>query len=490
MQVHFTRIILAFVCLCGLSSPGAFAAPHFATGIKVGEVTPTTAIVWTRLTKAANAVPADGPKLTVTYTDENGVTSEEFQGDRFTRKPTVIYPEGATVDTLAGAAPGTSGSARVRYTPKDTEAWKETAWMDVDPARDFTAHIPLSDLTPATEYRIVVESRGPDGTPGDSIDGRFETAPTVDDPYRVVFTVTTGQKYDDQDAPGGGFKIYDAMAKLKPCFFVHTGDILYYDQLAKNVDLARWHWSRMYSLPTNVAFHRIVDSYFMKDDHDTWQNDCWPTMGGPFMGDLTFVQGQAIFLEQVPMSEKTYRTFRWGKDLQIWLVEGRDFRSPNDAPDGPEKTIWGAEQIAWFKKTVGESDATFRVLISPTPLVGPDRGTKNDNHANAGFTHEGNDLRAFIAAQRNMIVICGDRHWQYVSADPTTGIREYSCGPASNEHAGGWKPEDTRPEHRYLRVTGGFLAVTVDRASGAPLMTLRHHGVDGDVLNEDWFQGK
>ena len=114
-------------------------------------------------------------------------------------------------------------------------------------------------------------------------------------------------------------------------------------------------------------------SYFIKDDHDTWKNDCWPSMQSVYLGDFTFDQGKAIFLEQVPMGAKTYRTVRWGKDLQIWMVEGRDFRSPNTDPDGPDKTIWGAEQKAWFKRTVEESDATFRVLISPTPVVGPDR---------------------------------------------------------------------------------------------------------------------
>jgi len=86
-------------------------------------------------------------------------------------------------------------------------------------------------------------------------------------------------------------------------------------------------------------FHRQIPGYFMKDDHDTWMDDSWPGMKSPFMGDFTFEQGQRVFLEQVPMGEKTYRTFRWGKDLQIWLVEGRDFRSPNDMPDGPGKTI-------------------------------------------------------------------------------------------------------------------------------------------------------
>ena len=165
-----------------------------------------------------------------------------------------------------------------------------------------------------------------------------------------------------------------------------------------------------------------------------------------FMGDFTFEQGQAIFLDQVPMrNKKTYRTVRWGKDLQIWLVEGRDYRAPNDIPDGPEKVIWGKEQMDWFKKTVQESDATFRVLISPTPVVGPDRTTKNDNHSNKTYTYHGSRLREFIASQKNMVTVCGDRHWQYVSVDEATGLREYSCGPASDEHAGGWSNDMRMP---------------------------------------------
>jgi alkaline phosphatase D len=319
------------------------------------------------------------------------------------------------------------------------------------------------------------------------VEGGFKTAPSPYESERVVFTVSTGQAYPDQDAVGGGFRIYDAMLKLDPSFFVHTGDILYYDRLAKALPLARWHWARMYSLPTNVEFHRQVASYFIKDDHDTWMNDCWPTQKTRFMGDFTFEQGLAVFREQVPMGDRTWRTFRWGRNLQIWLVEGRDYRSPNTMPDGPDKTIWGKEQKEWFRRTVNESDATFRMLISPTPIVGPDRKNKHDNHSNKDFEHEGDEIRQFISKQKNMYVICGDRHWQYVSVDKDTGVREYSCGPASDEHAGGWSNDRRYPEHRYLNVTGGFLSVTVDRLQGKPTVIFRHHGVDGDVLNEDRF---
>jgi alkaline phosphatase D len=223
----------------------------------------------------------------------------------------------------------------------------------------------------------------------------------------------------------------------------------------------------------------------MKDDHDTWLNDCWPTMPTAFMGEFTFRQGQAAFREQVPVGKSTYRTVRWGKELQIWMVEGRDFRSPLTMADGPEKTIWGKEQKQWFKETVRTSDATFRVLISPTPIVGPDRPTKKDNHANAGYSHEGKELREFLAEQK-MVVLCGDRHWQYQSVDPATGVREYSVGPGSDPHAGGWKQEDYFPGiHRFLRVSGGFLSVNVDRTQSVPTMSIRFHDTDGNIKYED-----
>ena len=157
-----------------------------------------------------------------------------------------------------------------------------------------------------------------------------------------------------------------------------------------------------------------MTSYFEKDDHDTWFNDSYRGIETSFMGEFTFDQGLEVFRQEMPIKDKTYRTFRWGKDLQIWLVEGRDYRSPNTMLDGPDKTIWGKVQLEWFKKTVKESDATFKLLISPTPLIGPDRSSKNDNHSNKGFFYEGEQIRKFISKQSNMYVICGDRHWQYI----------------------------------------------------------------------------
>ena len=97
-----------------------------------------------------------------------------------------------------------------------------------------------------------------------------------------------------------------------------------------------------------------------------------------------------MFREQLPVTDPadsgavTYRTHRLNKDLQIWLLEGRDYRSPNTMPDGPGKTVWGERQLAWLKNTLLASDATFKVIVTPTPLVGPDDARKKDNHTNIG----------------------------------------------------------------------------------------------------------
>jgi phosphodiesterase/alkaline phosphatase D-like protein len=79
----------------------------------------------------------------------------------------------------------------------------------------------------------------------------------------------------------------------------------------------------------------------------------------------THEQGIAMFLEQMPVVDPAtqpghYRTHRVSRDLQIWFVEGRDYRDPNDMPDGPQKSIWGAEQKAWLKQTLLDSDARSR----------------------------------------------------------------------------------------------------------------------------------
>ncbi len=440
---------------------------HFANGLKIGEVTSETAIVWTRLT----------------HSPERNIDGSPFPKNDDKKRRSRKYND---LNAMESAVPGAPGKIRLTYAPANEKAKiVTTPWISVTTDSNFAGQFELTGLTPATSYLVTAEGQRKENQTVSILEGSFTTAPAADTIAPVAFSVVTGQDYPRRDDPANGHQIYPRMTELGVDFFAHTGDIEYYDKgepYADNEELARFKWNRMYAMPFQRDFHNHTASYFIKDDHDTLKNDAWP---GQTYGDLTWEQGLALFPEQVPMGDKTYRTVRWGKDLQIWLVEGRDFRSPNNMPDGPDKTIWGEQQKQWFFDTVTASDATFRVLISPTPIVGPDRGNKNDNHANDGFTHEGDELRAFIASQKNMFIVCGDRHWQYVSVDPKTGVREYSCGPTTDKHASGFSEDQRSDMHQYLKIKGGFLRAEVSRVDGKPQIAFRHHSVTGEVYNED-----
>ena len=470
---HFPTRLAALSLIVALTLlPSPATAANLAMGFKVGEVTQDSAIVWARITANAER-------------NWDGVDVSGRAGER-----AVEYtPLEIGVDEIQGATPGAAGDVRFTWSVnQDFSDAHTSGWLAVDPDADFTRQFELTELAPDTQYHLKVEARPTESDePSATLTGSFGTPAEADKWQDVRFGVITGQAYRDLDDPRG-FKIYDAMREAGLDFLVPTGDTVYYDSerpRARTVELARHHWHRMYSLPKLVEFHRVVPGYWEKDDHDTLSNDSWSTLNPKWMLPMTWQDGLRIFREQVPMGESTYRTIRWGKGLQIWLVEGRDFRSPNNMPDGPGKTIWGREQMDWLKRGILASDAAFRVLISPTPIVGPDRERKNDNHANEGFAHEGNRFRNWTKEQglKNFFVCCGDRHWQYMSIDPTTGLREFSCGPASDEHAGGTPGHNPEIQPFHL-VKGGFLSVSVTREDDEPKAAFRFHGVDGAVAYE------
>ena len=171
-----------------------------------------------------------------------------------------------------------------------------------------------------------------------------------------------------------GFEAFEAVLRLDPHFFVANGDVVYYDSPTEkpelpsvNQEAMRAKWHRYFSMPRNQMLSCKVPVYYTKDDHDYRFNDADTTDVKYQMP--THAMGIDAFREAVPVvtsaqeASPTYRTYRAGKLLQIWLMEGRDYRSPNLMEDGPKKTLWGQEQKEWLKRTLLESDAVFKLLI-------------------------------------------------------------------------------------------------------------------------------
>ncbi|WP_436933533.1 alkaline phosphatase D family protein [Halovenus marina] len=433
-------------CTAALVDDETEATYGFNNGLKIGDVTDTSAIVWTRLSRD---------------------TDTPWWNRRIWFPPT-------------------DGTVQLGFWPEEDPTEQRQLEQRAESSNDGTVHFRLTDLEPATNYRVAIRAE-PDEADGElELDGRFRTAPdeTMADP--VNFAVVSCQAWRFQDTQEPGFETYKTLTEMDPSFFVHTGDMVYYDQgslRGRTIATARTHWHRLYSLDLLREFHRSASCYLLKDDHDITSNDCWP---GQSYGNLSFDDGVAIFNEQNPIGDSPYKTVRWGQDLQIWLLEMREFRSPNTIPDGPGKTILGNEQIRWLKETIDESDAAFRVVIAPSIFVGPDKPGKNDNYANEGFSYESQILREFLSS-RNVVVVGGDRHWQYVSVDAETGLWEFGSGALARGREGGWTPGDRRSEHRFLAVKPGFIWGTVDREDGEPILTIEHRSRFGRIRNTEQF---
>lgn len=451
--------------------------PQQATGMKIVEVDQTTARVWVRATRWQLPNLGDLPEVQFEQPDDNGKRNQD-----------PILPESG-VAGLRFAAPGVAAEVRVGVKwigglhSSGGPSFDYLPWQAVDASTDFSAVLKLENLRPGLPYQVRTEVRALSAgdAPISVLQGGFRTLPTLETEAEFRLAIATCQEFNDRDGPHG-FDAYRAMLKRQTNALVMAGDVVYYDALARSPELAHYHWQRTYALPTLLEFHRRVPTYFLKDDHDTYVNDSWPGSQYDWTGNFTFADGQRIFREQTGMPDPAYRTYQIGSDLQIWLMEGRDFRSPNDLPDGIDKSIWGAAQKQWLSETLANSTAKFRVIVSPTPLVGPDRENKGDNHANSAFATEGKEIRKLIATYPNTVVVCGDRHWQYHSIDPESGLHEFSVGPISDRHAGGWRTDDFRSDmHQFLRVAGGYLELELKGQSESRVLHLRHLDTMGQV---------
>lgn len=460
--------------------------PFFGNGLHNGWADATSVVLWTRLTRLPD-MRETGPRFLVPDPETHRALATVSDEAALLRAQ---VPAGAKLDDMAGACPGAPGQVRLTYFPAGKPDQRRVLpWAEADAARNFTRQWHLTNLRPGTRYTIRLEARADaHASVSDTLTGAFATPPAAGSASPVKFCVVSCHDYNRRDT-ALGHKIYAAMRGDAPDFYVHTGDIEYYDRpspYALTEALMRFKWDRLFALPLQRRFWNQTTTYFQKDDHDVLSNDAYP---GRTYGAVTYERGLELFdREQFPTRTPTYQTVRWGRDLQIWLLEGRNYRGRNTDPDGPAKTVLGPVQKRWLRESLAQSTATFKLIVTPTPILGPDRGNKNDNLANEGFVHEGDEIRALLNGQKNVYICNGDRHWQYVTHEPGTRLWEFGCGPGSDSHAGGWKESDVLPEHRFLRVKGGYLRGSVFRAAdGSPRLRFEHCDVDGRVVHREEF---
>ena len=124
--------------------PGKYSNPapgnlFFTTGCKTAEVTPTSAILWTRLCGQEKPNPV-----------------KHQRRERVFRHP-VDFDENRPVAEMDGAVQGAPGQVRATLTRGAKRI--RSAWYEAGAEQDFTVRVPFDTLKPNTEYQVLWEAR-------------------------------------------------------------------------------------------------------------------------------------------------------------------------------------------------------------------------------------------------------------------------------------------------------------------------------------------
>jgi len=430
---------LAIALLFGLSS--AASAGTFSLGVAAGEVTSSSAILWG-------------------HADQPGRVRLELATNR-------------------------------RFRDRRTVALRATE------TNDGTVQRRVRGLRPRTRHWFRFR-RGHAG----SERGTFVTAPRPRANATVRFAWTGDT--DLNPAPGqsapfwndGG--VFRRMRAEQNDFNVHLGDTIYSDSEIPGLGAPaltvaeKWAKYRVnLENPLLRALRRSAGLYSHWDDHE-FLADFSPAEDGPMPGRVLYRRGVRAFRDYAPVRytarDGLYRSFRWGKNLALFLLDERSFRSakansghacdnpktgrPDLAPTlpqaarglidavlpatglsapvsqgcldtirSPERRFLGERQLRRFIKAVRRSSARFKVVLNELPIqqlyaLPYDRWE--------GYDHERQRvLRALSGNVPNVVFLTTDVHSTLVgdarfrTLEPggpePSAILEVSVGPAATE---------------------------------------------------------
>ncbi len=380
--------------------------------------------------------------------------------------------------------------ARMRVECSTVESFRTivaAASSDASPNHDFAAKALVRGLPPGEDifYRVRFEAFGEAGLMGMTQTGHFRTPPAKKDSISFVWSGDTAGQGWGIDLSRGGMRTYRTMLENRPDFFIHCGDHIYADcpipsalklpggEVWRNVvteeksvvarSLSQFRGNYKYNLlDENLrAFNAQVPMFAQWDDHEV-TNDWSPIgtadeTGYTEDGKSRLVERAArAFFEFMPIREvpgqagRIYRRIGYGPLLDVFMIDMRSYRNSTwNKPDEPgDAFILGATQLAWLKRELTASDATWKVIAADLPigLISLDAVALGSGPPERR-EHEIADLLSFIkrAGIRNTVWLTADMHYtaahQY---DPNRAVFsdfepfwEFVSGPL---HAGTWAP--------------------------------------------------
>ncbi|MEM7523053.1 MAG: alkaline phosphatase D family protein [Pseudomonadota bacterium] len=377
----------------------------------------------------------------------------------------------------------------------------ETAYLapglGLTSATDHSGKMALTGLPSDQDifYRVSMVDLWNVNNVSEPVVGHFRTAPATRRDVSFVWSGdTAGQGWGIDESRGGTYA-YRTMAGHEPDFFIHSGDTVYADgpmtaekempggEVWKNVmieekakvaeSLHEFRHQYLYNMMDEHVrmFNAQVPMLAQWDDHEV-VNNWYP---GEILEDDRYeeksvdvlaARAARAFHEMNPTRtslaepNRVYRKVSYGPRLDIFFLDMRTYRGPNGANDQTDGAPFlGAEQMAWLRRELSASTATWKVVASDMPLgmiVYDNWREKNtfENMANGDGPAKGRELdiaellRFMKAASiENVVWLTADVHYaaahrysperaQFQDFDP---FWEFVSGPL---HSGAFRPND------------------------------------------------
>jgi alkaline phosphatase D len=265
----------------------------------------------------------------------------------------------------------------------------------VGPDTDFVAKVGLVDLPEGTliHYRMRFEST-------DFAQGSFRTPSSSPRDVMLAWSADTNGQGWGIDPSRGGMPTYKALLDRAPDLFVHCGDAIYADgPIPETIALAGGGvWRNVVDpLKAHVAetltefrgAHRYprgsaevraasaaIPLFSIWDDHEI-RNNWFP---GEVLDDTRYterhidalaVHARRAMYEYAPTlrdpNGPMYRVVNWGPLLDVFLLDGRAYRSPNESerPGG----LLGSVQAAWLVAELARSRAAWKIVACDMPIA-------------------------------------------------------------------------------------------------------------------------
>jgi Phosphodiesterase/alkaline phosphatase D len=429
----------------------------------------------------------------------------------------LLAPTVASANFSFGVAAGEVTSDSAKLWARSDQSGLVVVKVATDPALhhiaalrlDLATH--LSDLTvqrtvyglkPGTRYWYRFIRLGSSDA---SAVGTFVTAPGRNDNAPIRFAWT-----GDTDAtPGVGqtqpfwnnFDIFKRMQEEGNQFNVHLGDTIYSDsEVPGKLDpvaltvAQKWAkyrlnlgQAKLASLRGSGGFYSQWDDHEFINDFSRFENTF---SSGSINGQLLYLRGLKAFTDYAPVDfsfhDGLYRTRRWGKNLELFFLDERSFRSakaskngtcdnpishqPDLAPTAPQsvrnvfsalvpslaapvspaclaaindprRTFLGKPQLNEFLYDIHHSDARFKVIINEMPIQ-QYYTLPYDNWS--GYEAERSQVLHSLQSVKNTIFLTTDVHGTLVNdarfktLEPggpvNSGILDVTVGPAATEN--------------------------------------------------------